>query len=212
MIQTETELREELRQQKQAMIDMESKMNARLAAMETEWEEKMQKYNNALREDKLLLGHAEICFIACKLDGLTAAYTDVYTRSYPINTTSLLILEGRNNYTNETYAKIQYFYQLLDLTFENCNNNRPPILASSDTVKILTIINSPLFCTFEFIKNFPQLEDLTIQGIEISTYAVSTMRLIKHNIKTLTFNNCTGNINITEMQAYCTQNNIQLCL
>ena len=214
MIQTETELREKIRQQKQAMIDMESKMNARLAAMETEWEEKMQKYNDAFREDKLLLGHAEICFIACKWDGLTAAYTDVCTCSYPINTKSLnlLIIEGRNNYTKDSsLIKIKYFYQLLELTLTgDSSNNRPHILASSDTVKILTIIDSPLFCTFEFIKNFPQLEDLTIQGIEISTYAVSTLRSIKHKIKTLTFNTCTGNINITEMQAYCTQNKIQL--
>ena len=221
MIQTETELREKIRQQKQAMIEMESKMNARLAAMETVWEEKMQKYNNVGSSRSVeycdALGHAEICF-------MTFDSYEVYSCpvSYPINSKTLVIRHVRRYYnnilrhTNDSYAKLKYFYQLSELTIDYfqgqpgiIENGEPHVWASSITVKKLTIQNLTKFKDIAFIQNFPQLEDLTITGIAMMHAESSTLRSINHKLKTLTFNNCT-NINITEMQAYCAQNKIQL--
>ena len=204
MIQTETELRDEIRQQKQAMIDLESKMNARLAFMETAWEEKMQKYNDVCssRVANIVdaLGNAEICFMARDGSHSMSSFHVVY--SYPINSTTLVISHVNHQYlvvghlyhhvrlplTNDSYAKIKHFYQLSELTIDSGGDDgEPNILASSITVKKLTIRNFCKLKDIRFIENFPQLEDLTIMG----------------------FHHC-KDINIPELKHYCTQNNIQL--
>jgi hypothetical protein len=153
------------------------------------------------------LGHADICFTNPPSGNVN------FIKSYPINSKLLTITDGGNHINAESFAKIKYFYQLEELTMNECHQwvQSTETNTSNATVKKLTINSSPTFTNIVFIKNFPSLEDLTMTGFAVDASIVTTLRSIKHKIQKLTFQGCQG-INQTEMQTYCTQNGITLSL
>jgi hypothetical protein len=154
------------------------------------------------------LGHADICFTNPPSNDLN------YIKSWPIDAKQLTIQDGGNHTNTESFKKIKFFYQLEELTmngFHDWNGKAASIHTSNTTVKKLTLINSPVFNDISFIQNFPSLIELSMSEIKVDVSIVTTLRSIKHKIKKLTFQSCKG-INQTEMQTYCTQNNITLNL
>lgn len=148
------------------------------------------------------LGNAEICF---------ATPSNQVNTSYPIDS-KILTIDDNNTINANSFKKVKHFYQLEELALNNCNHGLPQRNISNVTVKKLKIQNSSTFCNdMSFIKNFPSLVELSMISITGLGSAVTTMRSIKHNIKQLTFQGCTGLIQI-EMQTYCTQNGIKLNL
>lgn len=149
------------------------------------------------------LEHAEICF-----DGTT------YIHSYPIGTKVLPVINGVQM-SEKSWNKIKHFYQLEELTLNNCQQRRLtdkpiPEMVSSSSVKKLTLIACPSFSDPIFIKNFPNLRELYINGMPaLNSQFVLILRSINHKLTKLTFENCHG-LNKTEIQEYCTQNGIQL--
>lgn len=149
------------------------------------------------------LENAEICF-----DGPT------YIHSYPIGTKVLPVIYGVQM-TEKSWNKIKHFYQLEELTLNNCQQHRfdqkpVPTMVSNSTVKKLTLINCSTFSDPIFIKNFPNLRELYINGMPaLNTQFVLILRSINHKIKKLTFENCHG-LNKPEIQEYCLQKGIRL--
>lgn len=150
------------------------------------------------------LGHADICFVKPPNNSIS----DVI--SFPIDSKKIEINANNNSVTAESFKKIKYFYQLEELTMSICKWNSPSLYASNSTVKNLILVDGT-FGDISFIKNFPSLEELNMRSISMDSSIVSTLRAIKHKIQTLTFTSCAG-INQTEMQTYCTQQNIKLNL
>jgi hypothetical protein len=146
------------------------------------------------------LGSADICF-----------YKDrAFKIAYPINSKTLTITDS-NTIGSNSFNKIKHFYQLEELTMLECHGQSAETNTSNATVKKLTIQNSPAFTDISFIKNFPSLVELSMSGFGVDRSIVTTLRSIKHKIKKLTFQGCSG-INQIEMQTYCTQNGIELSL
>jgi hypothetical protein len=149
------------------------------------------------------LEHAEICF------GGTSP------NSYPIGTKVLTITDIGGGIPEKSWNKIKHFYQLEELTLQNCQQRRfdekqIPTLVSSSSVKKLTLVVCPSFSDPIFIKNFPNLRELYINSMPaLNTQFVLILRSINHKLTKLTFENCHG-LNKTEIQEYCTQNGIQL--
>jgi hypothetical protein len=151
------------------------------------------------------LGHADICFTNPPSNNWH------YIKSWPISSKQLTIQDdGSSQISQESFRKIKYFYQLEEITFIGCYLYAH-IEASNATVKKLTLNGCPIFRDISFIKNFPSLVELSMNGFAVDASIVTTLRSIKHKIKKLTFQSC-EKINQTEMQTYCTQNNITLNL
>jgi hypothetical protein len=150
------------------------------------------------------LGYANICFKS-RTNSLSLV------KSYPINLTSLVINDNQETLDKESFEKIKFFYQLEELTLNYCESYEPEKNVSNKTVKILTISCSTKFRDISFIKNYPSLECLNIQNGTLDASTVTTLRSMKHNIKSFTFTGCSG-INQPEMQTYCIQNRIKLNL
>ena len=148
------------------------------------------------------LGHAEICFY----NG------SQFKSAYPIDSKSLTITDN-NTIDAESFKKLKYFYQLEELNLIDHNNwgQSAEIHTSNATVKKLTLNSCPVFANITFIKNFPSLVELSMSGFAVNGSIVTTLRSIKHKIRKLTFQGCSG-INQTEMQTYCTQTGIELNL
>jgi hypothetical protein len=147
------------------------------------------------------LEHAEICFTHPS-----------NTKSYPISTKELTVTLRTSD---ESWNKIKYFYQLEELTLQNIQPHRfgekpTPEMVSSSSVKKLTLIVCPSFSDPIFIKNFPNLRELYINGMPaLNSQFVLILRSINHKLTKLTFENCHG-LNKTEIQEYCLQKGIQL--
>jgi hypothetical protein len=176
-------------------------LTKRMEEMERQF--KMQSEKMAYRLEAL--GHANICFTKPPSGNVN------YILSFPIGSKTLSIENDSNSISNESFEKIKYFYQLEELKLYNCQWQNPERYVSNKTVKKLTINSSQTFRDISFIKNFPSLEELTMESFAVDASIVTTLRSITHKIKKLTFTSCTG-INQTEMQTYCTQTGIQLNL
>ena len=150
------------------------------------------------------LGHAEIY--------LTGGPSTQPHNNYPISTKKITIV---NRLSDESWNKIKHFYQLEELTLQNIQQRRfdekpVPTMVSNSTVKKLTLINCSTFSDPIFIKNFPNLRELYINGMPaLNTQFVLILRSIAHKIKKLTFENCHG-LNKPEIQEYCLQKGIRL--
>lgn len=168
----------------------------------------MTKRMNRMETILEALGNAEICFTRPPSNQI---YDIV---SYPI-TTKILSINAQTNAANEihvdSFKKIKYFYQLEELTLNNCHWYDPHIHTSNSTVKKLTLSACPPFGSSTFIKNFPNLQELIMIGASVDSQFVTTLRSIPHKIKNLDFTSVTS-LNQTEMQTYCTQNNIKLSI
>lgn len=172
-----------------------------VASQMTEFAKRMKEMERRLEA----LGHADICFTQ------PPSGQPTYILSYPIDSKVISINDGGNHINQSSFEKIKYFYQLTELTLNNCQWQNANSSVSSTTVCKLLVNNSPTFSDISFIKNFPELEDLEMRGVTVGTSIVTTLRSIKHKIKKLTFSQC-GGINQTEMQTYCTQKGITLNL
>jgi len=158
------------------------------------------------------LGNAEICLMNTNQQ----CHRCSVGVSFPIDSKTIRVNSigccGHNNAVHRSsFAKIKHFYQLEELFLDNCKWEEAHIHTSNTTVKKLTLTGCDLFRDISFIKNFPSLVELSMSGFAVDASIVTTLRSIKHKIKKLTFQGC-GGINQTEMQTYCTQNNITLNL
>jgi hypothetical protein len=115
------------------------------------------------------------------------------------------------------WKNINVFYQLEKLTINNFNagNNRNnlPNFSNSNLTELTLNSNAGLatFNSLTGIENFPNLEILTITCAPGLKEVVTSLKAIKHKIKTLKFQGCTG-VNVVELQTYCQVNNIFLAL
>lgn len=172
-----------------------------VASQMVEFAKKMKEMERRLEA----LGHADICFLKPPTNDCQHLY------SFPIDSKKIEVNSDRNSITAESFLKIKYLYQLEDLCIKRCDWVSASNISSS-TVKKLAIYNSNQFNEISFIKNFPELEELKMVQGSIDGSIVTTLRSIKHKIKKLTFQSMISGINQTEMQTYCTQNNIVLNL
>jgi hypothetical protein len=114
------------------------------------------------------------------------------------------------------WKNISVFYQLEKLTITNFNvgNNINNLTKfGNDNLKelVLNCSANGSFTSLEGINNFPNLEILTITSPPGLKDVVTTLKNIKHNIKTLKFQGCSG-VNVVELQTYCQVNNVFLAL
>ena len=114
---------------------------------------------------------------------------------------------------NMIWKNMSAFYQLEKLTINaftsqiNLNN------FSNSTIKelILNCNSSAAFKTLDGINRFHNLEILTVTSAPGLKDVVTTLKNIKHKIKTLKFQGCTA-VNDVELQTYCQVNNVFLAL
>lgn len=175
-----------------------------VASQMVEFAKKMKEMERRLEA----LGHADICFLKPPSNRVENLY------SFPIHSKKLDVnanVSIQNGISQESFEKIKHFYQLEELILSNCKWYSPNTVISNATVKKLSINGSEPFSDISFIKNFPELEELEMRGFAVDGSIVTTLRSIKHKIRKLTFQSISG-INQTEMQTYCTQNNIVLNL
>ncbi len=114
------------------------------------------------------------------------------------------------------WKNINVFYQLEKFTITNFNagNNITNLAGFSNqnlTELVLNCAGHATFASLTGIENFPNLEILTITGAPGLKEVVTSLKAIKHKIKTLKFQGCTG-VNVVELQTYCQVNNIFLAL
>jgi hypothetical protein len=114
------------------------------------------------------------------------------------------------------WKNISVFYQLEKFTITNFNagNNMNNLAKfSNNNLKelILNCCAHASFTSLEGIQNFPNLEILTITSAPGLKDVVTTLKNIKHKIKTLKFQGCSG-VNVVELQTYCQVNNVFLAL
>lgn len=114
------------------------------------------------------------------------------------------------------WKNISVFYQLEKFTITNFNagNNMNNLAKfSNNNLKelILNCCAHESFTSLEGIQNFPNLEILTITSAPGLKDVVTTLKNIKHKIKTLKFQGCSG-VNVVELQTYCQVNNVFLAL
>lgn len=111
------------------------------------------------------------------------------------------------------YGKIQLLYQLERLTFISCSdvgNNFTYFKIRNKTLKELTLNSvGANFTSLVGLKEFPNLERLTIITCPSIRDIVSVFTSYEHNITFIKIQNCTG-INNTELMTYCQKNNITL--
>jgi hypothetical protein len=185
----------------QKQLEATERINTILNQMESRFTQKMAEMERRMEA----LGHADICF-TCPPSGNKA-----HIWSYPIDSKRLEINAVQNAIHSSSFAKIKYFYQLEELILCNSQWEEAHKHMSNATVTKLELHSCALFSDISFIKNFPSLEDLTMQHFAVDASIVTTLRSIEHKIKMLTFQSV-GGINQTEMQTYCTQNGIILNL
>jgi hypothetical protein len=115
------------------------------------------------------------------------------------------------------WKNINVFYQLEKFTITNFNagNNITNLAGFSNQNLTELVLNCvaghTTFASLTGIENFPNLEILTITGAPGLKEVVTSLKAIKHKIKTLKFQGCTG-VNVVELQTYCQVNNIFLAL
>jgi hypothetical protein len=169
-----------------------------------------EEYDNIMERmevmEKILktLGNAEICFTnppSNHVEGIC---------SYPITTKSIRIGDGNNRINQTSFEKIKHFYQLEELTLHACQWNNPHIHVSNANVKKLRVEYCDTFKDPDFINNFPNLQELHMEGpIPLNPQFVTILRSMKHNIRSFTFHGVTS-LNNAEMQSYCIQHGIEL--
>jgi hypothetical protein len=114
---------------------------------------------------------------------------------------------------NIIWKNMSAFYKLEKLTINaftsqiNLNN------FSNSTIKelILNCSANGAFKTLDGINRFHNLEILTVIAAPGLKDVVTTLKNIKHNIKTLKFQGCAA-VNVVELQTYCQVNNVFLAL
>jgi len=188
-----------------------TKLTDRLKMLETKDRENQAKIQT---QEQLIeqLGHAEINFhytTCCHKSPNSSLGIAINSKCVTINSKHGNCM-CPYNLPDSQYEKIKHFYQLDELTLIQYSDRATINITSSQTAKKLTIESSSSL-NASFIQNFPNLEELTMEGFGVDSSIVTTLRSIKHNIKKLTFKSV-GGINQTEMQTYCTQNNIDLHL
>ena len=114
------------------------------------------------------------------------------------------------------WKNIKVFYQLekMTITSFNAGNNITNLSSfSNNNIKelVLNCIAHQTFSSLTGIQNFPNLEILTITSAPGLKDVVTTLKNIKHKIKTLKFQGCSG-VNVVELQTYCQVNNVFLAL
>lgn len=115
------------------------------------------------------------------------------------------------------WKNINVFYQLEKFTITNFNagNNITNLAGFSNQNLTELVLNCVAghtkFASLTGIENFPNLEILTITSAPGLKEVVTSLKAIKHKIKTLKFQGCTG-VNVVELQTYCQVNNIFLAL
>jgi hypothetical protein len=115
------------------------------------------------------------------------------------------------------WKNINVFYQLEKFTITNFNagNNITNLAGFSNQNLTELVLNCVAghtkFASLTGIENFPNLEILTTTSAPGLKEVVTSLKAIKHKIKTLKFQGCTG-VNVVELQTYCQVNNIFLAL
>jgi hypothetical protein len=134
------------------------------------------------------------------------------TTTHTISETTLT-LSGPPVYTPDSYKKIKHFYKLNRLSLIGLDGSHGPQTSITNaSVKILTITNCAAFANFEYIKNFPNLEEFTMTNCTLSANAENTLKTTKHNIKKICLSSYGATFNVAGLQAYCSQNRIELTL
>jgi hypothetical protein len=114
---------------------------------------------------------------------------------------------------NIIWKNINVFYQLEKFTINSFTSQSNLKNFKNTTIKelILGSGGGSSFTSLTGIENFPNLEILTITSAPGLTNVVTTLKNIKHKIKTLKFQGCTA-VNVVELQTYCQVNNVFLAL
>jgi hypothetical protein len=114
------------------------------------------------------------------------------------------------------WKNISVFYQLSKLTITNFNagNNITNLTKFGNANLKELVLNCCAhgsFTSLQGIENFPKLEILTVTSAPGLKDVVNVLTDVKHAIKTLKFQGCTG-VNVVELQTYCQVNGIFLAL
>jgi hypothetical protein len=130
-----------------------------------------------------------------------------------VNNISAKEITMQDHAGNIIWKNMSAFYQLEKLTINaftsqiNLNN------FSNSTIKelILNCGSNGTFKTLDGINRFHNLEILTVIAAPGLKDVVTTLKNIKHKIKTLKFQGCSA-VNVVELQTYCQVNNVFLAL
>jgi hypothetical protein len=114
---------------------------------------------------------------------------------------------------NIIWKNISVFYQLEKITINGFTSQSNLKNLKNTTIKelILGCGGGASFTSLQGIENFPKLEILTVTSAPGLKDVVKVLTDVKHNIKTLKFQGCTG-VNVVELQTYCQVNGIFLAL
>jgi len=203
-------LREELAAEKKARLDLEQTCNNNMESV-YKW---LDVLGNA--EIEMAMGSIEVSLGARPIQ-----------KYFPINTKTMMLDGSRyDSMSTAILRKIKHFYNLETLMLRECGCGKNDIgertsldilsnLHGSFT-KLILVGSNQNFGDMLFIKNLPNLKELTMIQCIVYATSVSTLRTIKHNLKKITIQgtnvNETPTINKTEMEAYCKENGIELVI
>jgi hypothetical protein len=192
---------------REKIMSNDAQLTINFQRIEQTQREEIEKLTSRLERMETMLealGHANICLTnppSGRIDGI---------HSFPISSTNISIIDNHNNISSESFKKIKHFYKLEELHLYGCNWNESHLNTTNASVQKLKLSSCPTFAHISFIKNFPNLRELWMEGIAVNSDFVTTIRSIPHKLTKLTLHS--SNINQTEVHSYCTQNNIQLDL
>ncbi len=128
------------------------------------------------------------------------------TLDFPINSKIIEIKRGNNVIM---WNKIQYFFQLEELIIDTLNICIFYTVFSNQTLKKISIINSPIF-SFEFLQYFPNLEELYFNGIWMNNSDLNNLKRINHKIKKIHLKNVGAfKLIMFDLRTYCKEKNIE---
>lgn len=194
---------------REKLMSNDAQLSINLQRIEHKQREEFDQFTERMKRMETILealGHAEICFIRGN-DSHELLFT------FPIASKELTI-DGSRTIHLKSYAKIKHFYQLETLDLYSCNHNAPNLHISNPNVKKLTIRSCNTFTDASFITNFPNLQELHMESIDLAFNAdfVTTIKTVNHNIEKFTFIRCPLSSLTAELTSYCNQTGIELII
>jgi len=194
---------------REKLMSNDAQLSINLQRIEHKQREEFDQFTERMKRMETILealGHAEICFMHVN-------NTD-FLFSHPISIKALTIDASSRPISDYSFIKIKHFYQLETLDLHNCNNQSTPSQLSNPNVKKLTIRRCNTFTNASFITNFPNLQELRMESIDLAFNAdfVTTIKTVKHNIEKFTFIRCPLSSLTAELTSYCNQTGIELII
>lgn len=152
------------------------------------------------------------------IDIISNTEINILGTMFPINSKIIRInsvyTDANRRHNEKDWNKIQYLFQLEELHINSINVCIFHIKFSNKSVKKISIANCSIF-NFEFLQNFPNLEELYFGSVWAipDNLNLNHLNYLNENMKQISIINCPSlNIIIFDLQMHCKKKNINLIL